>query len=76
MNAFSQQTSTIGRPAYVGIMKDNVTNQSGSNEFNIQSEDFPALPGASPGGTATSAAVVAAFNQFQQQQQQNLDGTR
>nr|XP_027206192.1 regulator of gene activity-like isoform X2 [Dermatophagoides pteronyssinus] len=79
INTFSQQTSTIGRPAYVGIMKDNVTNQSGSNEFNIQSEDFPALPGASPGGTsaATSAAVAAAFSQFQQQQQQhqNLDGS-
>ncbi|KAH7643795.1 CCR4-NOT transcription complex subunit 2 [Dermatophagoides farinae] len=77
INTFSQQSSAIGRPAYVGIMKDNVTNQSGSNEFNIQSEDFPALPGASPGGTATSAAAVAAaFNQFQQQQQQqqNLDG--
>ncbi|UXI15353.1 hypothetical protein NH340_JMT01296 [Sarcoptes scabiei] len=59
-NSFSQ--STIGRPAYVGMVKDNVNNQSGSNEFNIQSEDFPALPGASSG---TQAAAAAASFQFQ-----------
>lgn len=30
------------------MVKDNVTNSSNSNEFNIQSEDFPALPGSNP----------------------------
>lgn len=29
------------------MVKDNVTSNSTNNEFNIQSEDFPALPGAS-----------------------------
>lgn len=42
------------------MVKDNVASQSGSNEFNIQSEDFPALPGASPGSSAAAAAVAAA----------------
>ncbi|CAG2168250.1 unnamed protein product [Oppiella nova] len=37
-----------GRPPYVGMVKDNVTTNSSSNEFNIQSEDFPALPGSNP----------------------------
>jgi CCR4-NOT transcription complex subunit 2 len=30
------------------MVKDNVTNNSSTNEFNIQSEDFPALPGSNP----------------------------
>lgn len=42
------QSSGSGRPAYVGMVKDNVTTNSTSNEFNIQSEDFPALPGSNP----------------------------
>lgn len=34
------------------MVKDNVTNNSVVNEFNIQHEDFPALPGAPGGGVA------------------------
>lgn len=47
-NSLLSQNSSSGRPAYVGMVKDNVTNNSSSNEFNIQSEDFPALPGSNP----------------------------
>lgn len=46
------QSSSSGRPAYVGMVKDNVTSNSTNNEFNIQSEDFPALPGASNVGSS------------------------
>jgi CCR4-NOT transcription complex subunit 2 len=41
-------TSASGRPAYVGMVKDSVSNSSSASEFNIQSEDFPALPGSNP----------------------------
>lgn len=44
------QASSTGRPQYVGMVKDNVTSNSVVNEFNIQHEDFPALPGAPGGG--------------------------
>ncbi|CAG2112255.1 unnamed protein product [Medioppia subpectinata] len=47
-NNLLSQSNASGRPAYVGMVKDNVTNNSSSNEFNIQSEDFPALPGSNP----------------------------
>ncbi|KAI2798641.1 CCR4-NOT transcription complex subunit 2 [Blomia tropicalis] len=50
MTNFSSPSNSVGRPAYVGMVKEVVGNSS-VNEFNIQSEDFPALPGALGGRT-------------------------
>ena len=41
------------RPAYVGIIKENVPSTSTPSEFTIHSEDFPALPGSNPNLTNT-----------------------
>lgn len=62
------QSSTAGRQPYVGLLKDNVGVAPTSNEFSIQSEDFPALPGAPSGSghsqrptSPTSASLHAAL---------------
>lgn len=50
----SQNAPGASRPAYVGIIKENVPSTTTSSEFTIHSEDFPALPGSNPNLTLTS----------------------
>jgi len=49
----SQNAPGSSRPAYVGIIKENVPSTTAS-EFTIHSEDFPALPGSNPNLTANT----------------------
>lgn len=48
----SQNAPGSSRPAYVGIIKENVPSTT-TSEFTIHSEDFPALPGSNPNLTNT-----------------------
>lgn len=52
-NLMQSQNAPGARPAYVGIIKENVPSTTAS-EFTIHSEDFPALPGSNPNLTANT----------------------